>query len=54
MDIYIKNHGCCEYCNLWFPFNEYSLHHEDTGGMGMKGDEVIEKMKGCCLRCHPD
>jgi len=50
--LYEKQFRRCLKCQKWFPFNELSFHHTDTGGMGMKGDD--DKGYLCCLKCHPD
>ena len=52
--IYLKQYCCCIGCGGWLKFNHFSLHHKDTGGMGMKGDDTEENCDGYGLCCHPD
>ena len=52
--VYNRALESCELCGRWVTFKEFSLHHLNTGGMSMKGDDTLENVVGCCLRCHPD
>jgi len=47
--VYYEQHGICKGCGLWFPFNQFSLHHKDRA----IGD-VRENVEGYCVPCHPD
>lgn len=51
--VYWKQRRICKGCKKSFPFNEWSLHHKDTGGMGMRGDDIESNVDGYCLKCHP-
>ena len=53
--IYDKQLGLCKGCGFWFPFDEFSIHHRNTGGMAMRGDDTEENIEGgYCVGCHPD
>ena len=52
--VWNKQLRSCYYCQKYVKFNEFSLHHKDTGGMGMKGDDTEDNVEGTCLACHPD
>jgi hypothetical protein len=52
--IWEYQHYNCLNCGGYMAFDEMSLHHKDTGGMGMKGDDTFENCYGCHIKCHPD
>jgi hypothetical protein len=52
--VWKKQCGLCAICGYWFALERFSLHHKNTGGMGMRGDDTEENTIGCWLWCHPD
>ena len=46
-------HCLCEVCGFWMAFEEFTLHHLNTGGMGMGGDDTLENTIATHKLCHP-